>query len=38
MSALARATATSRDEGVDIDPDAITTFANVEASYEVTLD
>ena len=38
MSASARATAASRDERVDIDPDAITIFANVEASYEVTLD
>ena len=38
MSASARVTSASRDERVDIDPDVITIFANVEASYEVTLD
>jgi len=36
--ATAGASATSWDQQVDIDPDMITIAANVEASYEVTLD
>jgi uncharacterized protein YggE len=35
---MASATSGMRDDTVDIDPDVITITANVEASYEVTLD